>query len=164
MRTVKAAKKGPPTFYHDGTYTRHLWTIAEQLFFDREWKALFRWRDNMMWFPCWSLWILLSEETLFLSFKLARTVTGGHRQSHDEAQWFIMQTMAHKTNSLPLLTAFSPHCSVMPADKHVLVFLPNQKFELLMCRSSSYQFTTVSHNSSKLAPQDSPLKRENEGK
>lgn len=75
-----------------------------------------------------------------------------------------MQTMAHKANSLPLLTAFSPHCGVMPADKRGLVFLPDQKFELLMWRSSSYQFTTVSHNSSKLVPQDSPLERENEGK
>lgn len=52
----------------------------------------------------------------------------------------------------------------MPADKRVLVFLPDQKLEVLMWPSSSYQFTTVSHNSSKLVPQDSRLERENEGK
>lgn len=104
----------------DGTYTRRNTDDTLKTSMDNSrttllWSwmksTVFRRRDNM-WFPCWSLWILLSDKALFLSFSLARTVTGGHRQSDDEAQWFIMQTMAHKTNSLPLLTAFSPHFAV----------------------------------------------------
>lgn len=66
---------------------------------------------------------MLKSVIIILFVRLSVTVTGGDRQSDDEAQLFIHADGLKKKN----LTVFLPrYVRVMPADKHVRAFLPQQ--------------------------------------